>query len=210
MSAPAMIASDRPAAVNISTMTGKLIGLQAINTNTLTNMFCSTMRATDSICGVCYSRAMLQGSRKNCAPAFERNSVLLSAALIPAERLPVINAAIFRFHGHGELINSIHLENFYRIAERNPNTVFSLWTKRRDLVRSGRAAPPQNFILIYSNPSLAKIMRAPPARFDKVFNNVPADFTGAANCTGQRCMDCQLCYRRGGVDVIVEHVKKRS
>jgi hypothetical protein len=204
-----LIATDRAAHVHISTMTGKLAGIFAVNTNTMTNTFCTKMSATDAICGVCYSRSMLQGSRKNCAPAFERNSVLLSAAVIPAERLPVINAAIFRFHGHGELINPTHLENFYRIAERNPGTIFSLWTKRRDLVRSGRAAP-QNFILIYSNPSLAKIMRTPPPRFHKVFNNVPADYVGPANCTGQRCIECKLCFTPGGVDVIVEHVKKRS
>jgi hypothetical protein len=204
-----LIATDRPAAVHISTMTGKLAGLQAINSNTLSNDFCSTMRKTDSICKVCYSAAMLSGSRKNCAPAFERNSVLLSAALIPVDRMPYINAAIFRFHGHGELINSVHLENIYRIAERNPATTFTLWTKRRDLIRTGRARP-DNFILIYSNPSLDKIMPRPPARFDKVFNNVRADYTGPANCTGQRCIDCQLCYTPGGETVIVEHVKKRS
>ena len=204
-----LIATDRPAAVHISTMTGKLAGLQAINSNTLTNDFCSTMRKTDSICRVCYSAAMLSGSRKNCAPSFERNSVLLSAALIPVERLPVINASIFRFHGHGELINSIHLENFYRIAERNPGTTFSLWTKRRDLIRTGRAAP-ANFILIYSNPSVSKIMRAPPPRFHKVFNNVRADYTGPANCTGQKCIDCRICYTPGSESVIVEHVKRRS
>ena len=204
-----LIATDRPAAVHISTMTGKLAGLQAINSNTLSNDFCSTMRKTDSICKVCYSAAMLSGSRKNCAPAFERNSVLLSAALIPVDRMPYINAAIFRFHGHGELINSVHLENIYRIAERNPATTFTLWTKRRDLIRTGRARP-DNFILIYSNPSLDKVMAKPPARFDKVFNNVKADYTGPANCTGQKCIDCQLCYTSGGETVIVEHVKKRS
>jgi len=191
-------------------MTGKLAGIFAVNTNTMTNVFCTKMSATDAICGVCYSRAMLQGSRKNCAPAFERNSVLLSAALIPVERLPTINANIFRFHGHGELINAAHLENFYRIAEKNPACTFSLWTKRRDLIRSGRTTAPANFILIYSNPSLAKLMTKPPARFDKVFNNVAADYAGPANCTGQKCIDCQLCYTPGGVDVIVEHVKKRS
>jgi len=204
-----LIATDRAASVHISTMTGKLAGLHAINSNTLTNTFCSRMRGTTAICKFCYSAAMLQGSRKNCAPAFERNSQLLSAALIPVERLPVINAAIFRFHGHGELINLNHLENFYRIAERNPNTIFSLWTKRRDLIRSGRAAP-GNFILIYSNPSLAKIMRTPPPRFHKVFNNVPADYVGPANCTGQKCLDCRICYTPGGENVVIEHVKKRS
>jgi hypothetical protein len=203
-----LIATDR-AAVHISTMTGKLAGIFAVNTNTLTNTFCTKMAATESICGVCYSRAMLSGSRKNCAPAFERNSLLLSGALIEVDRMPYINAAIFRFHGHGELINETHLENLYRIAERNPACTFTLWTKRRDLIRTGRARP-GNLILIYSNPSLDKLMSKPPARFDKVFNNVRADFTGEANCTGQKCIECKLCYTPGGENVIVEHAKKRS
>ena len=204
-----LIATDRAAHVHISTMTGKLAGIFAVNTNTMTNTFCTKMAATAAVCSVCYSRAMLQGSRKNCTPAFERNSALLSAALIPMERLPVINANIFRFHGHGELINSNHLENFYRIAERNPATTFSLWTKRRDLVRTGRTAP-VNFILIYSNPSLSKLMHKVPPRFHKVFNNVKVDYAGSANCTGQKCLDCRICYTPGGESVIVEHVKKRS
>jgi len=204
-----LIATDRAAAVHISTMTGKLAGISAINSNTLTNTFCSKMRGTTAICKFCYSAAMLQGSRKNCAPSFERNSVLLSAALIPVDRMPYINAAIFRFHGHGELINSVHLENIYRIAEKNPATTFTLWTKRRDLIRTGRARP-DNFILIYSNPSLDKVMATPPARFDKVFNNVPADYAGPANCTGQKCIDCRICYTPGGQSVVIEHVKRRS
>lgn len=202
-----MIITDS-AQVRISTMSGKLEGLQAINTNTLTNSFCSLMRQTDAICSACYSAAMLSGSRKNCVPAFEHNSALLSGALLTDRQLPVINARYFRFHGHGELINGTHLENFYRIAEYNPATTFALWTKRRDLIRSGRARP-ANLILIYSNPSLQKVMRKAPARFDKVFNNVPAAYTGPANCTGQRCADCLACYTREGADVIVEHAKVR-
>jgi len=202
-----IIATDKEQ-VKISQMTGKLAGFQAINTNTLTNAFCSTMRATDAICADCYSAAMLSGSRKNCVPAFEHNSVLLSAALLTARQMPVINARHFRFHGHGELINATHLENLYRIAEHNPGTTFALWTKRRDLIRSGRARP-ANLILIYSNPSLQRVMQQPPARFDKVFNNVPRDYAGPANCTGQRCVDCLACYTRDGADVIVEHAKIR-
>jgi hypothetical protein len=202
-----IIATDKQQ-VRISTMSGKLAGLHAINTNTLSNAFCSTMRETDAICSACYSAAMLSGSRKNCVPAFEHNSVLLSGPLLTARQLPVINARHFRFHGHGELINATHLENLYRIAEHNPGTMFALWTKRRDLIRSGRARP-DNVILIYSNPSLQKVMQKAPARFDKVFNNVPKDYTGPANCTGQKCAECLACYTREGADVIVEHAKIR-
>ena len=201
-----IIATDRP--VKISTMSGKLEGLQAINTNTLSNPFCGAMRATDSICAKCYSAAMLSGSRKNCVPAFEHNSEMLSGALLTARQIPVINARHFRFHGHGELINKTHLENFYRIAEANPGTIFALWTKRQALIRTGRARP-ANVILIYSNPRLDRIMTKAPKAFDKVFNNVPKDYTGAANCTGQKCIDCMACYTHGGTDVIVEHAKVR-
>jgi hypothetical protein len=64
-------------------------------------------------------------------------------------------------------------------------------------------------ILIYSNPRLDRIMERPPKAFDKVFNNVPKEYDGAANCTGQKCIECLACYRHGGVDVIVEHTKIR-
>ena len=203
-----MIIATDSAQVRISTMSGKLEGLQAINTNTLSNSFCSLMRQTDAICSACYSAAMLSGSRKNCVPAFEHNSALLSGSPLTDRQLPVINARYFRFHGHGELINGTHLENLYRIAEHNPGTTFALWTKRRDLIRSGRARP-ANLLLIYSNPSLQKVMRKAPARFDKVFNNVPKDYTGPANCTGQKCAECLACYTWEGEDVIVEHAKVR-
>jgi hypothetical protein len=103
-----MIASDRQ--IKLSTMTGKLTGFKAINTNTVTNEFCQKMNKTESICGSCYSMAMLQGSRKNCQPAWQNNSEILSQALLTARQLPVINERYFRFHGHGELINATHYQ----------------------------------------------------------------------------------------------------
>lgn len=205
-----MIATDKKRfGVHVSTMTGKLAGIQAINTNTLTNNFCSAMRNTDAICGACYSAAMLSGSRKNCVPAFEHNSQLLSSRELQSRELPVINAAIFRFHGHGELINTLHLRNLYAIARHNPQTMFALWTKRQALIRTGPARP-ANMILIYSNPSLDRVMKAPPKGFDKVFNNVTSGYEGAANCTGQKCIECLACYRHGGETVIIEHAKVRN
>jgi hypothetical protein len=68
---------------------------------------------------------------------------------------------------------------------------------------------PANLVLIYSNPRLDRIMERPPKAFDKVFNNVPKEYDGAANCTGQKCIECLACYTHGGTDVIVEHAKVR-
>ena len=48
--------------VHVSKMTGKLLGLKAISTNTATNTFCITQnksRNKNSICNKCYSHTML-------------------------------------------------------------------------------------------------------------------------------------------------------
>lgn len=194
-----MIASDRQ--LKLSTMTGKLDGFRAINTNTVTNPFCIKMKESDTICGVCYSHRMLNTFRKGCQPAWQHNSDMLSQA--PLTTIPTIKDRVFRYHGHGELINAQHLENLYAIAEGNPATTFSLWTKQSKLVLRHRQRP-SNMILIFSNPNINDVMVVPKG-FDKVFNNVTGE--ADANCTGQQCKDCLKCYTHGGTDIIVEHVK---
>ena len=69
-----------PGVIHISTMTGKLEHIPAINTNTLSNAFCQSMqRKPDNvICTNCYSVAMLETFRKSCVPAFEHNTELLT------------------------------------------------------------------------------------------------------------------------------------
>jgi hypothetical protein len=199
--------------IKISTLTGKLKGFEAINTNTLTNSFCSKMRKTDAICKNCYSAAMLEGLRKNCAPAWQRNSDIFSEKVLLSDQLPTINAHSFRFHAHGELINLVHLENYINISRKNPFTTFALWTKRKDLVnkfiRSGGVIP-DNLILIFSNAKTDKVLNKIPAHFDKVFNASESGEVkeGQTECTGKSCMACMACYRKdNGHTIIVEKVK---
>ena len=194
--------------VSLSKMSGKLEGIQAINTNTVTNPFCikeSSKPDADKICGKCYSMSMLSSYRKNCAPAFQRNSDVLAS---DAEFiLPRTSGAFVRFHGHGELINEQHFRNFCAIASDNKHSTFALWTKRVGIVRKNLHHVPDNMILVYSNPKIDNVMSSPPRGFDRVFNNVSESYDGEANCTGQKCMDCLLCYKRDTTQVIVEHVK---
>ena len=195
-----------------SKMTGKLKGIPAINTNTLSNEFCTKMRKTDSICNKCYSAAMLEGMRQNCVPAWQKNSDILSNS-IPIDNLPVINAHSYRFHGHGELINYTHLENFMNIARKNPHTHFALWTKRMGYVRKWLRENDilNNVIFIYSNPKTDRVMDKPPEGFDKVFNAVYNDTVknNQTLCTGRKCIDCMACYRHNEHTVIVEKIKNR-
>jgi len=194
-----------------SKLTGKLTGIKAFNTNTLSNDFCTKMRKTEAICKECYSAAMLQGVRQNCVKPWERNSKIFSVTM-EEEALPIVNAHSFRFHAHGELINYVHLENFMRIAKKNPFTIFALWTKRIGFVRRWlKDNQIDNVIFIYSNPSTKKVMNRPPKGFDKVFNAVYDDSIeeGQTLCTGKSCIDCMACYRNNEHTVIVEKVKKR-
>jgi len=194
--------------VSVSKMSGKLAGIPAINTNTATNPYCVKQYKSggkDNICTMCYSQRMLSTYRKNCQPSFQRNSDILSSDR--GVDIPKINAAFVRFHGHGELINDTHFLNLCDIAESNGHCTFALWTKRVDIVRPNRHHVPENMILVYSNPKIDRVMRKPPRGFHRVFNNVTKKYRGDANCTGQKCIDCQLCYKFDTASVIVEHVK---
>jgi hypothetical protein len=202
--------------VHFSKMSGKLDGLRSVSTNTATNAFCIEKHESDNdndICTKCYSHAMLRTYRKNMAPALQRNSDYLSSADIPMALIPFIPDAYLRINAHGELINDAHFRNILRIAERNPHCSVALWTKRVDIVRRVLGqwiAKPLNLILIYSNPKIGHILPKPPRGFDRSFNNVPADMSPERqNCTGQKCIDCMLCYTIGNnVDTIVEKVKR--
>jgi len=197
--------------LKISTMTGKLKGIPAINTNTLTNEFCQKMHSSSSqcICTDCYSFAMLQGSRKNCQPAWQLNSDILSSDLL-GYPLPQFNSLYVRFDGHGELINETHFINYLLITEHNPKTTFTLFTKRHKLVKKvlETRKKPQNLILVYSNPIVDRITDKKPQYFSKVFNTTTEKST-RDNCTGRKCIECLACYTHG-TDTLVEMKKARS
>ena len=201
--------------VHISTMSGKLDGFKAINTNTVSNPFCQQMFNSgkdDNICTKCYSNIMLRTYRKNNQPAFQRNTDLLSKPVSDAIlKATKIMDAFLRINAHGELINEQHLANIVRLAELKPHCNVTLWTKRADIVRKyfDKHDKPSNLILIFSNSLIGNIMKKPPRHFDKTFNNVPESmYKDKQNCTGQKCSDCLLCYQHNGVDTIVEKVKK--
>ena len=77
--------------IHLSKMTGKLDGLHAISTNTVTNKFCQKMNASNKdnqICRICYSHNMLKSYRKNMQPSLQRNSDALSQAILDNIDIP--------------------------------------------------------------------------------------------------------------------------
>jgi len=199
-------------------MTGKLEGFQAISTNTVSNEYCQKQykkQAAKNICTFCYSHNMLNTFRKNMQASLQRNTDLLNSKVLHPDALPVINSAFFRFNAHGELAldkkqGTINLENYVNIAIKNPHCTFSLWTKRFDIIKPyfDNHEKPKNLILIYSSPLTNHIMTKVPKHFDKTFNTVvETDFVEKQNCTGQKCKDCLLCYKKDTTSIIVEKVK---
>lgn len=192
--------------VHITQGSGKMTGIQSINTPTTGNSFCQAMQKTDSVCKSCYAQRY-EKLRPNIVEAFKRNTFLSERELLPQE-IPAINEQIARFAGYGELINMMHFINMIRIAAANPQTIFTLWTKRPKIVHralKGRAKP-ENLILIYSSPMVG-VPSKKPRGFDKVFTTFAkgSDMTDI-NCHGS-CNTCRLCYSHNDTININEIIK---
>ena len=198
------------AKVKISTMTGKLRGLSAINSSPLDNPFCQSMaKDPENICSKCYSCSMLRGLRKNCRPAWRNTGEQLSTAPLPDNDIPIIKTDLCRFSAHGDLFNKTHADNFFKIARANPKTTFALWTKRPELVAVDSC--PDNVILVYSSPKINSNSTLPRG-FDKVFTVWNAEGIELndvdINCGAKSCLTCQLCYSKtNGVVFVNEKIK---
>ena len=178
--------------IKISNGNGKMQDIKSINTNTITNDYCMT-KCTFK--GQCYSKKHIARFTNN-ASAWELNSNKLSQSIIDYDLLPkFFNTKIIRFHSHGELINNTHLINFMNICNKNSDIVFTLWTKRNDLIKRlfRYHKKPKNLILIFSNSKFNKPMNKIPLYFDKTFNVITKDSNIKANCSG-KCKDCMICY----------------
>ena len=195
--------------IKYSVMSGKLKGIPALNTSPLNNNFCKAMSSKkDSICGSCYSINMLKTFRKMCDPPFRRYGEFLSKKVHPSEYLPKPpNALYVRFSAHGELINLNHTINLFKICGLSPNTTFTLWTKRMNLVWKAikQIGKPSNLILVYSAMGL-DVETTVPKYFDKVFV-VQTKKNNKTNCFGG-CIDCLKCYTQSDTTThIYEQIK---
>ena len=198
--------------------TGKLQGINSINTSVLNNPFCDKMRKGNEVlkrtelsivCEACYATT-LEKQYTNLHIAITRNDNLLSSAPLSARQLPVIMDRVLRFHSLGELINIQHLDNFCTIANYNSETFFVLWSKRTDLINKyfSEHDKPVNLSLIYSSPRVGKI-ESLPHYFDKVFTvhaKKPSNDNIDINCHS-KCKDCMLCYSKNEVIYINEVIK---
>ena len=181
-------------------MQGKMTGFKSLNTSPLANPFCKKMcfgsEDKDIICRYCYSTRAITTYAKAAQKPWGINLEILAFETLDIDQIPEIKEKVFRFHSHGELANQQHYINFVNIALKNPDTYFTLYTKRPKLTL-GIARPP-NMGLIYSEPRLNNYVEELPEGFDKRFTVFTEDYINEneidINCGGKKCMECLTCY----------------
>jgi len=192
-----------------SEMSGKMVGIPALNTDTTTNKFCiAKSKDETSICNKCYSWNMLKTFRKNAVPRFKMNSDILSSRVLEMNELVRPKGNNVRFNAHGELINTYHVQNIVNYALFYPQVTFTLWTKKKALIQSffDKQNKPDNLILIYSNEIVGTVYKSVPKYFDKVFN-VVSHGNHVINCDA-KCIDCMKCYNvNDTTKQIIEKIK---
>jgi hypothetical protein len=196
--------------IHITQGTGKMIGIVSINSSTLANPFCEKMSANPAfICSKCYANRFesMYSALHQCLMS---NSELLSNAILADEDIPIVFQDVCRLHSYGELINETHFRNFCKIAEHNPHCLFTLWTKRLNLIDIRR---PSNLRVIYSNPKIDDPFDQTPFGADGVFNVISANYalehSITPNCRGS-CRMCMRCYNRDRMPGIIVEVEKND
>jgi len=187
---------------------GKMRDMLTISTSPYENRFCKKMSENkDLICHSCYA-FRLCNIRPSLRHALEKNSIL-GKRLLPKPQLPVFNSRWVRFNSFGELLNLLHYKNLIKIAFKNPNTMFSLWTKRQNLVQRVKQVP-KNLILIYSFPELNPHDLKIPKKFHKgfaVFTSKEAKARGIEFNCQKKCVECLKCYSKNDTSLIFEKKK---
>ena len=192
--------------------TGKMEGMQSLSTSCVCNPACiARMKDSDSICSHCFAAAMHK-RYGNLAIRMEQNYQTLSSRLFEIEELPMINAAWFRFESFGDLGSVIQARNYLRIAKRNPQTFFAIWTKNPSFMAKAIAieGKPENINIILSSPYMNTTCDESKWSFvDKTFTVYDKQHSDGVkiNCGDRKCMDCRICYTKNNIRRVNENLK---
>lgn len=212
---------------------GKLQDILAITSSCLCNEFCKKMHLNiGMVCHECYAVDGLE-FKSASRIRYRRNTELLSESLIPDDLLPNFYCVdVARFETHGDWVNLTHAVNEMRIAQRNPKTEFTVWTKRVDLlvklVKAGYTQP-TNFHIKVSSPMLNRTASQRTKEwltengwnvtFFTVYNlkGLIAEYgveylrehgDEVITCGGRDCRSCMKCYGNHPMTDVVELLKQ--
>lgn len=204
--------------LKITNHSGKMEYINSLNTEKTFSCTCNKMQKLKStICNSCYVDKT-KNQYKQVTSATIYNSLLLRFVDLQDNQIfRTYNTNFFRFESFSDLQNMQHLENLMKIANANPFTTFTLWTKNIQLVKNyfKNNSIPENFILIISSPIINNKLN------DNIFksfyeigfkeNNfkvftVYDDETVKINCK-KKCIECLKCYTKNDIKHISEFIK---
>ena len=168
--------------------TNKMDGFTSINVSVKRNPFCQGMQKCEGkVCQHCYAKKIYK-TVENC---ISRNTDIMTADNFQPE---FIGRQIVRLHSFGELYSEKHLENIVALIKFNPHCLFTLWTKRANIVKAvmDRLEKPVNLILIYSSHEI-NMQEELPLYFNKVFTVYEKIAGVDFNCQ-KLCAACMKCY----------------
>ncbi|HAU85702.1 MAG TPA: hypothetical protein DCW90_09405 [Lachnospiraceae bacterium] len=198
-----------------TTHQGKMKGIPSIGTCCATNPICmQRQKDKNSVCAKCYAERYVK-MRSTLKQHLTENANILSTRLLEKRELPYINQMIYRFESFGDLHNEIHLKNFIKIAEHNPNTRFALWTKNiwilDNVFIKEMVSKPNNLIVVASSPLLNKALTITRPYIDHTFTVFDGKYIKEhniqINCTSKSCLLCRKCYEKNGSFDIYEQLK---
>ena len=190
-------------------MTGKLEGIGSLSTSCEFNPICIARmesRGENGVCGHCYSHRGQQ--YKATLKELLRKNTLEVKDIIPWCDLPITTHAFVRFESFGDITCRNHLINYIRICEKNPQSMFALWTKNYGYLISvfSEYRRPDNLAIVLSSPNINEEL--PKEIIDKVEDVVHVDTlftvydkdnflkTPENERCGMKCIVCRKCYAR--------------
>ena len=184
--------------LHLSELSGKLEDFFSLSTSVWNNSYCQKrMKIPGSICEECY--AYNSWRKKTMIKPLTENMNILSSKLYEVEDFPEIPHKVLRLESHGEISNLTHARNYIRLAKRNPDCVFTIWTKNYGILNQAiqLEGKPENMITGCS--SLFKNTPYKPrySWVDFVFTVFDADYVKendtTINCP-RKCKTCMKCY----------------
>lgn len=214
----------------ISHPQGKMHDIPAITESCLCNDFCACMaKKSSTVCAHCYAQNSLKWETA-AREHYARNTQLLSESIIPESMLPRIYSDIARFETHGDWVNLNSAINEMNIAKFNPNTHFTVWTKRADLLfKLAKAGyqQPRNLHIKLSSPRLnhelpqtvkeklasygwtvSYFTVVSLAHLQEQYTKEDLQTKNIITCGGRDCRSCMRCYGPHPKEDVVELLKQ--
>ena len=196
--------------------TGKMSGIISLSTSVLCNPICQQRcREGNSICAHCFA-ATNMSFRPSMQKPYERNFKILNGGILDDSVIPIISSRYGRGESFGDYASANAVINFWKLAKKNPDTQFAMWSKNlrffAEAIEAGYKKP-KNVQIVYSSPFVNKTAVVPEkyAGFvDKVFTVYDREEAKKVdiNCGARSCLACGRCYRKNPQGVKIQEIRE--